>query len=252
MRKYTPVEWQAFSQKKDVEKISDALKKQNKFQMSAFVEIALVVMGAALSNIITDDKGQARIWTVVLVLSCFVVSVPFILLIKEKLEQNQKENNPLTAKEMIDCFDNEICYYVMMSDSYYSMYKERKDEQNNEADADGLEKDVLEFYYIETSYYLNKAIMCLQPIYNMHPKVISQNESDIMAKRLVSQARFQNVCNIIRKLYVQLEKETIETDPSIKGMNERYYSVFEDILKMIGDRQNEMNTGMKNTSNSDH
>ena len=85
MKKYTPIEWQAFSQKKDVEKIAESLKRQNEFQLSAFIEIALVVLGAALSNIVTNDTHQKRIWGCILILSIVVIVIPILCFVYKKI-----------------------------------------------------------------------------------------------------------------------------------------------------------------------
>ena len=122
----------------------------------------------------------------------------------------------------------------MTADSYFNMYNERKEELLTQK-IDTKEKidDILEFYYIEASYYLNKSIMCLQPIYNMEDKVLTNKKDDVIAKRIISYRRFENVCNIIKRIYGQLMAENIEVDDIIKSVNSNYYSIFNDILVLV-------------------
>lgn len=230
MRKYSAVDWQAFSLRKDIEKIANHVSNHKGFQLSAFAEVMLVVFGTALSNIFSETEYIRITWIVILSVSFFLIVIPFILWGCRIIRQHKEGNNLLSAKEAIDCFDNEICYYVMMAESYLNMYRDRAIEKCSDED---FRTEVLRFYYIETSFYLNKAIMGLQPISNMAQRVFTDQEDGVIVKRKIAKVRFDNVCNMIGSLYAQIKEFEPNMDDLIINVNHRYCGILNDMIVMI-------------------
>lgn len=230
MIKYSAIDWQAFSARKDIEKIANSVSASKEIQLSAFVEVMLVVFGTALSNIFSEDACIRIIWIVILIVSIVIISFPFVSWGYKKLQQLKKGNNPLSPKEAVDLFDNEICYYVMMAEAYLCMYRDRKNEVCAE---EAFQKEILRFYYIETSFYLNKAIMELQPICNMANKVFTSNQNTVIINRKIAKVRFDNVCNMIFSLYTQISAFEDCADPLIVNINHQYRQILTNIITMI-------------------
>ena len=219
MKKLSPIEWQAFSQKKQIEKITHNLESNVSFQLSAVAEVVLVIFGTALSSVF--DEKASTIWYTILALSVIVLLISFVKPFCRWIQKMKTGNDLLSSREFIDSFDNDICYYVMMAESYYSMLLDKtrnvsEDKATSQIDEKiesqtndkKIDISVLQFYFIETSYYLNKAIMCLQPIYNMSDKVIGQDFSEIVSKRMIAITRYKNVCNLIQSIYASLNQSS--------------------------------------------
>ena len=118
MKNFSAVDWQSFSLKKDIEIISKEIKNSNAIQLSFFAEISLVVLGAALANIIS---GNQIFWIVISILSFIPALFLIIKAVRQKYRESRAGNDMVRPKDFIDSFDNSICYYVLMSKSYYSM-----------------------------------------------------------------------------------------------------------------------------------
>ena len=56
------------------------------------------------------------------------------------------------VSSLIDLFDNEICYYAMMAESYINKLDKSDDLDTN------ISTSVKQFYFIETCFYINKPI----------------------------------------------------------------------------------------------
>ena len=111
----------------------------------------------------------------------------------------------MSAKEFKDVFDNEICYYILMAESYYNMLIENS--ANFPVAPAPMGKDnpcddsIKRFYYIEASYYFNKAIMLLRPIYNIASDVLSQKVNGVYQDKKIAIARYENACQMLKCIY---------------------------------------------------
>ena len=232
MKKFSAVEWQSFSLKKDIEVISKKIKNSNAIQLSFFTEISLVVFGAAFANIFSHSENITKFWIVISVLSF----IPALFLIGKALYQKHIEKRPgndmVKPKDFIDSFDNSICYYVLMSESYYSMLIDITQGINN------VSTDVQRFYYIEASYYMNKAIAELSPISKIADKVLTRDTNNIVEKRFISIARYHNLKNLLESIYSYLKNqqsiiESLKEGHIIIQTNEEYSQQLEIIDQTI-------------------
>ena len=228
MKKFTAAEWQSFVTQKDIESITKKIKASSEVQSSTFFEIALVVFGAALQNLFVEEKKL--IWICV----CIGSLIPAFYLLGKALCQKMKSTaagtDRVNPREFIDRFDNQICYYVLMSESYYSMLRDAKDDMN-------LDRDIKRFYFIEASYYMNKAINELAPIHNIASSVLSGANVDIIGKRMISTARYNNLCNLLKSLQKYLADhedilEGLEGKEETIGLNAVHAKQLDDIMSL--------------------
>lgn len=92
---------------------------------------------------------------------------------------------------MIDLFDNDICYYVLMAESYSKEF----------SDAKKIKKecitDVDRFYFIETCFYVNKAIYNLSKTANNFNVIYSDDVNELYNNRKISITRLSNLLGIL-------------------------------------------------------
>lgn len=202
MKTLSAVDWQSFTLRKDVEKIARHMSAIKVSALSLAVEMLLVVCGAVY---------ECFKMLPFLLLSVIVAIVPFIwTLIQHLYRKSSKEKLRNSVKSFISAFDNEICYYVMMSDSFYNMITDEKEI---------AAKDSLQFYYIESCYYLSKAVDGMAPLYYLKSRVLCDNATITREKGLIAMARMQNVINMIDRIFVGLKSnEAILDGLSHKGM----------------------------------
>lgn len=187
MEKYDALDWQSFSEKKNIEEIAKNTKDKNDIQITAAIEIAMGV-----SSIVSDIIFCGKILIVVSWITFIVSLIPLLWLgIKYsiRLYNRKKRGNDIpNVSSLINLFDNEICYYVMMAESYTNKL------DNTNAN---LPLPVRQFYFIETCFYINKAIYNLSLTSNCKDKLYSIDKKKLHQNRNISYTRLRNIFDIL-------------------------------------------------------
>lgn len=231
MKKFSAVDWQSFSMKKDIEKIRKSLQITKTVQLSILGEIALVVLSAALSNLFVTPESLRKFWVVVIICSLIPLVAPLGLWLYKKHENQRPGSNLIKPRDFIDVFDNEICYFILIAESYYSMLVETITEVD-------IHTEVKRFYFIEASYYANKAVSSLGPIAHIAKEVLTLRKDDVVEKRLISIARYNNVVTLLEAIYAYLEErvtvlDVLENKDLIIDNNHDSLSRLKDIKKSV-------------------
>ncbi len=121
MKKFTVVDWQSFSLKKDIEKITKKLTDSNIIQSALLGELAIAVLAVGLNNIGVEKK--CLFWVIVVV-SILPLVLIFVRWCCEKHRERRPGSDRMDPRDFIDSFDNQIEYYTFMSESYYTMLLE--------------------------------------------------------------------------------------------------------------------------------
>lgn len=146
----TPNEWQSFSQKKDIEEIKEGIinlnNNQNTFMRKSLISVILTTISAVIAGITLTflDKSTSTI----LILCAAIILLAIAPFLKSICLFICKGNQPIPKDlgKIIDLFDNETIYYVMMSKSFLEYISNDLSETENE------------LYKIEAKYYLDKAV----------------------------------------------------------------------------------------------
>jgi len=203
MKKFTAIEGQSFSLKKDIEDIKLKLENSYKIQYATIFQIVLAIFG-----IILENKKDSIFLAIVI-----AGFIQLLILGIKKYRESKQIKDLMNSKDFIDAFDNEIVHYTLISESYCSMLAEIL--VNKETNASVVSEDVIHFYYIQASHYFQKAINELVPINNIVDKVLSSNAKDIIEKKLISLPRYKNLKKILEIIYKDIE--TYES--LIKGLD---------------------------------
>lgn len=190
INKYDAIDWQTFSQKKNIEEIAKNTKDKNDIQLTAVVEIFMTIASIFADNVLSGTL-HSIVWILILAAS----SVPIIWLLSKYIIRFWKKNLPGSdipnSQDMIDLFDNDICYYVLMAESYskeFSDAKKIKKECITEVDR---------FYFIETCFYVNKAIYNLSKTANNFNVIYSDDVNELYNNRKISITRLSNLLGIL-------------------------------------------------------
>lgn len=187
MEKYDALDWQSFSEKKNIEEIAKNTKDKNEIQITAAIEIAMGV-----SSIVSATIFCGKILVVVSWITLIISLIPIIWLgIKYFIRyynRKKRGNDIPNVSSLIDLFDNEICYYVMMAESY-----------TNKLDSINIDSpsSVEQFYFIETYFYINKAIYNLSLTSNCKDKLYSTDKRNLHQNRNISYTRLRNIFDIL-------------------------------------------------------
>lgn len=237
MKKFTPIDWQSFSLKKDIEIIVAKLQNQNKFQFSLIWEIVLVLFGVALTNLVENLAKNKLFWIILLIIAVIPFLVFAVIWLINFINIKRKEKDPsmdqVNIKEFVDKFDNEIAYYILMSESFYTMLMEAMADKSTQPD-----RNIIHFYYIQASYYFKKAIYDLVPLHNIADKVLSFDINKILTKKLISYPRYHNVSKLLTSIfnYIDTNKNLIddlENGALIVKLNEEFKKKLDNLNEAI-------------------
>lgn len=223
-------DWQEMALKKDMETIIKKLNKQEFSTLALCWEFVL-----AFGSIIVDHLFDIRnkIWWVAVVI---LALIPLIILIGKNMHElisalKRVKSGRYNVKGMVDIFDNQICYWVMMCNSYCNLLIDMK------------KKNEKIFLYQEGCYYNNKSI---QALYHMKPiihKVFSNENKEIMENSNVAVYRLSSLLEMMNQYQSDLDcyVKDLKNDPVIEGqmaINEEYKKQIKQFIKDVNKQFN--------------
>lgn len=231
MEKYDALDWQSFSEKKNIEEIAKNTKDKNEIQITAAIEIAMGV-----SSIVSDIIFCGKVLVIVSWITLIITLIPLIWLgvkYSIRLYNRKKRGNDIpNVTSLINLFDNEICYYAMMAESY-----------TNKLDniAENTPSSVKQFYFIETCFYINKAIYSLSLTSNCKDKLYSTDKKKLHQSRNISYTRLRNIFDILDLCIDRLSNKfntisDIDIDKNYEKLCSQYkdqYNTFKKLFKSI-------------------
>ena len=191
-------EWQEMALKKDTEAIIRKLNSQEPVIFSLCWEVFFAIGAIIIDHLFDVETVSTSVWVI-----CAVIAIlpPFITIVIKVTKWiytiKRAQAGMYNIKRFVDCFDNKICYWVMMGDSYSRILEKLQD---------GSQAEKV-FLFQEGSYYNNKSI---QALYGMKPvidKVFSNDSKEVKEKGLISLSRLKNLLALIEKNQKSLDEE---------------------------------------------
>ena len=216
-------DWQTIQSRKEIQNIKKQIKTSKLFNCTIIIEIILVIMGFALDNIFSEKQFDLG-WTIISIISILIPLSIFFVNTFIKISKKQHNKMVKDQHEIINLFDDEICYYVITAESLYDSLQNKI----NNSSSDKPTKVKIEaqlFYYIEISYYLNKSVSLISTMgNNIENLVASPNGSVIDRANIISFSRFQNTVLLINEIYNNLENISFDDKRLLETKEEnRYY-----------------------------
>lgn len=224
-------EWQELSLKKDIEKILRVISRNNSITYALVFDIAIAVIAVVIDKLLTPADASNRTWLfwTLLILSFIPFAVISLIGIRNQILKRNGTYSVHSISELIDSFDNDICYYVMMADTYNQMLNDSITQGNN---------NVAVFYYIETWYYINKAKSKMHIMLYKTKQVFTKESNDVVQRNLIMISRLVNMVMIMEDIRVSsnafIEREQLVLpDQSIVETNKKYDRSFHDFIDQI-------------------
>lgn len=203
----------------------------------AFIfDIAIAVIAIVIDEFLSPADESNRTW---LFWALFVMSlVPFVVIlliaIRDQIRKRNGAYNVYSVSELIDSFDNDICYYVMMADTYNQMLNDSIKQGDN---------NVAVFYYIETWYYVNKAKSKMHKMLYKTKQIFTKEPNDVLQRNMISISRLVNIIMIIEDIRVSSNKfidnkSLVLTDKSIVEINGEYDKSYRNFISKINENFN--------------
>ncbi len=229
-------EWQELSLKKDIEKISRVITR-NKLITSAFIfDIAIAVIAIVIDKFLSpaDESNRTWLFWALFVMSLVPLVVILLIAIRDQIRKRNGAYNVYSVSELIDSFDNDICYYVMMANTYNQMLNDSIKQGDN---------NVAVFYYIETWYYVNKAKSKMHKMLYKTKQIFTKEPNDVLQRNMISISRLVNIIMIIEDIRVSSnkfidDKSLVLTDKSIVEINREYDKSYRNFISKINENFN--------------
>lgn len=192
MEKFSINDWLTLQTRKDITYIRRSLEHES-VSYAIFADLFIALFAFALDHLLQTEEQASPSWLWI-VAAGLLFAVPVIIFLvsfckKKKLQADKKMVMPV--EDLVDLFDNEICYNVMNADSMRDHMK---------GSNDSIEKEIQKFYFIEALYYASKASSQLFRFKIQGHNAVQTADSP----GGVAYIRFMNVCEIVKKIYEDL------------------------------------------------
>lgn len=224
MEKVSINDWLTIQTRKDLSLLRRSLKYEP-LQYGIIADLTFVVLSTCLDNIFYENEQRPTYLWVILCVLTVIVTLGCIIYCFWKNKRKQLDRiMALSVEELVDLFDNEVCYNIMTADSMDDCLL--LNAAGEIQDEDASQKEIQKFYFIETCYYLDKAITQLCKFDKSATKAIYRDKDPGIG---VSYARFLNVCTLIHDNYNHLIKAA-EKDEYKKLINKRIIKKFNNLI----------------------
>ncbi len=139
------------SLKKDVESIVQILKRKDQVDALVFIEIGIALAAFILDNANLLDGNEQLKWLLIT-----LAVIPFLIFLYLTAKQilnrcNEISDLRFAKNELVDDFDDKVCYWVMTAVSFCDLLEE-KEGANEQTSVD----EIIPFLFQETNFYVNK------------------------------------------------------------------------------------------------
>lgn len=213
--------------KKDIEQIKGKMSSQEPVLFSVCWELILALGTIIADHLFDTENAPVCVWIIVIILSVIPAVVILAVAIAKWLYPIALvKKGKFKVKNSIDIFDNQISYWVMLSNAYADMLLEDTSGTNSEK----------EFLYREGSYYNNKS---MQAIYAMKPNFDKIFNMDIQKVKKETLVDMERLFNILRVMKEQQERLDIAisgiSNAGIEKQRELNKEYMNDLMKFVGD-----------------
>lgn len=130
------------------------------------------------------------------------------------------------VKDSVDIFDNQISYWVMLSNAYTDMLLEDINGTNSEK----------EFLYREGCYYNNKSMQAIYAMKSNFDKIFSMDPQKVKKDSLVDMERLFNILRVMKEQQDRLDATVSEiSSEGIKRQRELNEKYMDDLMKFVKD-----------------
>ena len=225
MKRVNFSDWQEMALKKDIEQIRKKINSQEPVLFSLCWELILALGSIIVDHLFDTESAPQWVWIAVLVSAV----VPAILILGYKVLKwinsiRLVKKGKLDIRDSVDVFDNQISYWVMLSNAYTDMLAEAPEDEKAER----------EFLYREGCYYNNKSMRAL---YEMKPnfhKIFSDDPEDVLKKNLVDLERLRNLLGVMKVQQNKLDNAAKKMDGTEierqRELNAKNLKLFMDFL----------------------
>lgn len=224
---YDVLDWQSFSQKKNIEEVAKNTRTKKAIELTAITEIFMMICSIVAENLFSEDV--AFIWIIIFIISFAPIAFLIFKALKNFISKKLPGSDISDVNELIDLFDNDVCYFTLMADSYCSKLRKSRYEKITSND---------QFYFIETCFYVSKVIYSLSRMSNCCDRLFSKKSEDVYCDRNISYVRLQNIFDILDNVIQILDDkffmiESIDPEMSYYQLHQKYLKTYKEFKRIV-------------------
>ena len=220
-------DWQEMALKKDIEQIKKKLTSQEPVLFSLCWELVLALGSIIADHLFDTENAPEWIWLTVIALA-FIPAAVILGVVAGKWICSivSVKKGKFNVKDSVDIFDNQISYWVMLSNAYTDMLLEDINGSNSEK----------EFLYREGCYYNNKSMQAIYAMKSNFDKIFSMDPQKVKKDSLVDMERLFNILRVMKEQQDRLDAAVSEiSSEGIKRQCELNEKYMDDLMRFVKD-----------------
>ncbi len=220
-------DWQEMALKKDIEQIKKKLTSQEPVLFSLCWELVLALGSIIADHLFDTENAPEWIWLTVIALAVIPAAVILgVVAGKWICSIVSVKKGKFNVKDSVDIFDNQISYWVMLSNAYTDMLFEDINGSNSEK----------EFLYREGCYYNNKSMQAIYAMKSNFDKIFSMDPQKVKKDSLVDMERLFNILRVMKEQQDRLDAAVSEiSSEGIKRQCELNEKYMDDLMRFVKD-----------------
>jgi len=220
-------DWQEMALKKDIEQIKKKLTSQEPVLFSLCWELVLALGLIIADHLFDTENAPEWIWFTVIALAVIPAAVILGVVVGKWIcSIVSVKKGKFNVKDSVDIFDNQISYWVMLSNAYTDMLLEDINGTNSEK----------EFLYREGCYYNNKSMQAIYAMKSNFDKIFSMDPQKVKKDSLVDMERLFNILRVMKEQQDRLDATVSEiSSEGIKRQRELNEKYMDDLMKFVKD-----------------
>lgn len=220
-------DWQEMALKKDIEQIKKKLTSQEPVLFSLCWELVLALGAIIADHLFDTENAPEWIWFTVIALAVIPAAVILGVVVGKWIcSIVSVKKGKFNVKDSVDIFDNQISYWVMLSNAYTDMLLEDINGTNSEK----------EFLYREGCYYNNKSMQAIYAMKSNFDKIFSMDPQKVKEDSLVDMERLFNILRVMKEQQDRLDATISEiSSEGIKRQRELNEKYMDDLMKFVKD-----------------
>lgn len=220
-------DWQEMALKKDIEQIKKKLTSQEPVLFSLCWELVLALGSIIADHLFDTENAPEWIWFTVIALAVAPAAVILGAVAGKWIcSIASVKKGKFNVKDFVDVFDNQISYWVMLSNAYTDMLLENINGTNSEK----------EFLYREGCYYNNKSMQAIYAMKSNFDKIFSMDPQKVKSDSLVDMERLFNILRVMKEQQDRLDSAVSEIrSDGIKRQRELNKEYMDDLMAFVKD-----------------
>ena len=220
-------DWLEMALKKDIEQIKKKLTSQEPVLFSLCWELVLALGSIIADHLFDTENAPEWIWFTVIALAVIPAAVILGVVVGKWIcSIVSVKKGKFNVKDSVDIFDNQISYWVMLSNAYTDMLLEDINGTNSEK----------EFLYREGCYYNNKSMQAIYAMKSNFDKIFSMDPQKVKKDSLVDMERLFNILRVMKEQQDRLDATVSEiSSEGIKRQRELNEKYMDDLMKFVKD-----------------